>query len=79
MLPLTRADFPFRSLQMGERKHAHPYMGNIQMDVFPFKENCRFRKEPRAVNTISMHQPRIPQWIKLWIYFFIGISMSRKG
>lgn len=54
-------------------------MGNIQTEVLPFKENCLFLKELKAVKVISMHQPKMPQWIKLWMYFFIKRSISRKG
>ena len=36
-------------------------MGNIQIEVFPFKEKFLFLKESRAVKDISMHQPKIPQ------------------
>ncbi len=50
-----------------------PYMGNIQMEVFPFRVNSLLRKEFRAVKDISRHQPRIPQWMKLCTIFFIGI------
>ncbi len=48
-----------------------PYMGNIQMEVFPVNLNSLRRKESSAVNVISRHQPRMPQWIKLWIIFFM--------
>lgn len=53
-------------------------MGNIQIEVFPFRVNLRFLRESRAVKKISMHQPRIPQWIKLWMCFFIRRSMTKK-
>ncbi len=54
-------------------------MGNIQRDVFPFRDMSRRRRESREVKTISMHQPASPHFRKFPAnrirVFFIKIPM----
>lgn len=56
---------------MGERKAAIPYIGNIQIEVFPISFSSFFLKELKPVHRISMHQPSVPQIKKLFFILFI--------
>ena len=40
-------------------------MGNIQMDVVPFRVISRLRSAMEAVKRISRHHPAIPHFMKL--------------
>lgn len=49
-------------------------MGNIHREVVPFNDRSRFRKDAKAVNRISRHQPVIPHLIKFFHKFFIELG-----
>ena len=55
----------------GETRQKLPYMGNIQIEVFPINLKSFFRREFSEVNTISIHHPKIPQFKNFNIIFFI--------
>lgn len=71
ILPRSKKGFPFRSLEIGIRNTAIPYIGNIQREVFPFKRLSEPFIFDVAVNMISRHQPTVPHSMNFFIIWIV--------